>query len=42
MAHFGRLVTAMVTPFDDQLQIDYDKTERLIDHLLATGTETLV
>lgn len=42
MAHFGRLVTAMVTPFDDQLQIDYGKTERLIDHLLATGTETLV
>ncbi|WP_134686256.1 4-hydroxy-tetrahydrodipicolinate synthase [Brevibacillus migulae] len=42
MAHFGRLVTAMVTPFDDQLQIDYNKTERLIDHLLATGTETLV
>jgi len=42
VAHFGRLVTAMVTPFDDQLQIDYDKTERLIDHLLATGTETLV
>lgn len=42
MAHFGRLATAMVTPFDDQLQIDYNKTERLIDHLLATGTETLV
>jgi 4-hydroxy-tetrahydrodipicolinate synthase len=42
VAHFGRLVTAMVTPFDDQLQIDYEKTERLIDHLLATGTEALV
>jgi len=42
MARFGRLVTAMVTPFDDQLQIDFGKTERLIDHLLATGTEALV
>ncbi|NGQ94067.1 4-hydroxy-tetrahydrodipicolinate synthase [Brevibacillus sp. SYP-B805] len=42
MAHFGRLVTAMVTPFDEQLRIDFDKTERLIDHLLATGTEGLV
>jgi 4-hydroxy-tetrahydrodipicolinate synthase len=42
MARFGRLVTAMVTPFDDQLQIDFGKTERLIDHLLATGTEAIV
>ncbi len=39
---FGRLATAMVTPFDEQLQIDYAKTEQLIDHLLVTGTETLV
>lgn len=42
MARFGRLVTAMVTPFDEQLKVDYEKTERLIDHLLATGTEALV
>ncbi len=42
MARFGRLVTAMVTPFDEQLQIDFAKTERLIDHLLATGTEAIV
>lgn len=42
MAHFGSLVTAMVTPFDDQLQIDYGRTEQLIDHLLATGTTALV
>jgi len=42
VARFGRLVTAMVTPFDDQLQIDYDKTERLIDHLVATGSEGIV
>jgi 4-hydroxy-tetrahydrodipicolinate synthase len=42
VARFGRLVTAMVTPFDEQLQIDYDKTERLIDHLVETGTETIV
>ena len=42
MARFGRLVTAMVTPFNDQNQIDYDKTERLIDHLVATGSEGVV
>ncbi|GED70179.1 4-hydroxy-tetrahydrodipicolinate synthase [Brevibacillus reuszeri] len=42
MARFGRLVTAMVTPFNDQLQIDYDKAERIIDHLVATGSEGIV
>ncbi|MFS0553109.1 4-hydroxy-tetrahydrodipicolinate synthase [Brevibacillus sp. 179-C9.3 HS] len=42
MARFGRLLTAMVTPFNDQLQIDYDKTERLIDHLIANGTTGIV
>lgn len=42
MARFGRLVTAMVTPFNDQREIDYGKTERLIDHLLATGSEGIV
>lgn len=42
MARFGRLVTAMVTPFNEQLEIDYDKTERLIDHLVATGSEGIV
>jgi 4-hydroxy-tetrahydrodipicolinate synthase len=42
VALFGRLATAMVTPFDQQLQIDFEKTERLIDHLLSTGTDALV
>ncbi|MGG1661358.1 4-hydroxy-tetrahydrodipicolinate synthase [Brevibacillus sp. NRS-1366] len=42
MARFGRLVTAMVTPFNDQLQVDYEKTEHLIDHLIATGSEGIV
>ncbi|MED4780769.1 4-hydroxy-tetrahydrodipicolinate synthase [Brevibacillus choshinensis] len=42
MARFGRLVTAMVTPFNERLEIDYGKTEHLIDHLLATGSEGIV
>ncbi|MGC5324059.1 4-hydroxy-tetrahydrodipicolinate synthase [Brevibacillus sp. SYSU BS000544] len=42
MARFGRLATAMVTPFDEQLKIDYTKVERLVDHLISTGTETIV
>ena len=31
---FGRVVTAMVTPFNKQLQIDWDKTKELIDYLI--------
>jgi 4-hydroxy-tetrahydrodipicolinate synthase len=31
---FGRLVTAMVTPFDSALRIDWDQTARLIDYVI--------
>ncbi len=31
---FGRVVTAMVTPFDSNLQIDWKQTEKLIDYLI--------
>lgn len=31
---FGRVITAMVTPFDDQLRIDWEQTGRLIDYLI--------
>ncbi|WP_438350193.1 4-hydroxy-tetrahydrodipicolinate synthase [Paenibacillus sp. FA6] len=31
---FGRLMTAMVTPFDDRGQINWDETSRLIDYLI--------
>ncbi len=41
--NFGRLITAMATPFnDDSTSIDYKQTEVLIDHLIATGTETII
>lgn len=40
--NFGRLLTAMVTPFDEQGEIDFTKTKTLIEHLIATGTEGLV
>jgi 4-hydroxy-tetrahydrodipicolinate synthase len=32
----------MVTPFDDNLQIDYSKLDRLIEHLITTVTTTIV
>jgi 4-hydroxy-tetrahydrodipicolinate synthase len=31
---FGRVVTAMVTPFDDQLQVNWDQVEPLINYLI--------
>jgi len=31
---FGRLITAMVTPFNEQLNIDWDRTAKLIDYLI--------
>ena len=39
---FGRLLTAMVTPFDEKGALDLSLLPRLIDHLLTTGTEALV
>ncbi|OLN21338.1 4-hydroxy-tetrahydrodipicolinate synthase [Domibacillus antri] len=39
---FGRLITAMITPLNDKLEIDYEKTNHLIEHLIKTGTDTLV
>jgi 4-hydroxy-tetrahydrodipicolinate synthase len=32
--NFGRLITAMVTPFNEQLNIDWEITGRLIDYLI--------
>ncbi|GAA4871982.1 4-hydroxy-tetrahydrodipicolinate synthase [Paenibacillus vulneris] len=31
---FGRLITAMVTPFDANLQIDWDQVAKLMDYLI--------
>ncbi|MGP4065370.1 4-hydroxy-tetrahydrodipicolinate synthase [Oceanobacillus sp. M65] len=39
---FGRVLTAMVTPFDHTGEIDYDQTDILIEYLLENGTDGLV
>ncbi|MDJ0626203.1 MAG: 4-hydroxy-tetrahydrodipicolinate synthase [Candidatus Caenarcaniphilales bacterium] len=39
---FGRLITAMVTPFNHDLSIDFDSLEKLINHLIETGTESIL
>ncbi|MFS0689537.1 4-hydroxy-tetrahydrodipicolinate synthase [Sporosarcina sp. 179-K 8C2 HS] len=40
--NFGQIVTAMVTPFDAQGEIDFEATRNLIDHLIANGSDALV
>src|SRR5919202_786405 len=39
---FGRLLTAMVTPFKDDLSVDLDGAARLAQHLVETGTDGIV
>src|SRR5699024_5392630 len=38
----GQLLTAMVTPFNQNNEIDFDKTIRLLDHLNENGTDVVV
>ncbi|MBC8135983.1 MAG: 4-hydroxy-tetrahydrodipicolinate synthase [Fibrella sp.] len=39
---WGRVVTAMVTPFDERGEVDYLRAERLAHWLLSNGSESLV
>src|SRR5439155_16387098 len=41
-APIGRLLTAMVTPFRDDLSVDLDGAARLAQHLVETGTDGIV
>ncbi|MYL33199.1 4-hydroxy-tetrahydrodipicolinate synthase [Pontibacillus yanchengensis] len=40
--NFGRVLTAMVTPFDNGGNIDFDKTTKLLQHLIEHGSDGLV
>ena len=39
MAEIGRLITAMVTPFNDQGEVDYDQAKALAKALVASGSD---
>jgi 4-hydroxy-tetrahydrodipicolinate synthase len=39
---FGKVITAMVTPFDEDLKIDFKALEKLIEHLILNGSDTLL
>ncbi|WP_226658283.1 4-hydroxy-tetrahydrodipicolinate synthase [Pseudalkalibacillus hwajinpoensis] len=40
--NFGKVLTAMVTPFDRKGYIDFAKTEQLMNYLINNGTDGLV
>lgn len=40
--NFGQIVTAMVTPFNEHGDIDFEATRNLIEYLIANGTDSLV
>lgn len=42
MPEFGRLITAMVTPMNADLSVDYGRAAELARHLAASGSESLV
>jgi 4-hydroxy-tetrahydrodipicolinate synthase len=42
MMKFGQVLTAMVTPFDQQGKVDVNAVKNLVNHLIANGTDGLV
>lgn len=42
MENWGRLITAMVTPFDENLNVDYNRAIQLAKKLVSEGTTALV
>ncbi len=39
---FGQVLTAMITPFDDDGRVDYDRASRLAAYLVSHGSDGLV
>ncbi|MBZ4654176.1 MAG: DapA [Peptococcaceae bacterium] len=42
MSKFPRMITAMVTPFKDDLSVDYEGAQKLALHLIESGNDGLV
>ncbi len=42
MKELGRLITAMVTPFDEKGEVDYGQAAKLALALLASGSDGVV
>ena len=42
MAELGRLLTSMITPFDDEGEVDYQQARRLAQALVGSGSDGVV
>ena len=42
MKEIGRLITAMVTPFDEEGRVDYEQAKRLAKALLDSGSDGVI
>ena len=39
---FGRLITAMITPFDENRELDLPRTREFADRLVKGGTDSII
>lgn len=39
---FGSVITAMITPFKEDLSIDFASCEKLVNHLVSNGSDSIV
>ncbi len=39
---FGDVITAMITPFNEDLSVDYPALEKLVNHLINTGSDAIL
>ncbi len=42
MVNFGRVITAMVTPFTQDGRVNYDMAAKFAEHLISQGTESIL
>ncbi len=38
----GEVITAMVTPFDENLKVDFNALEKLVEHLINSGSDAIL
>jgi len=38
----GEIITAMVTPFKENYEVDYEALEKLVNHLIKTGSDSIL
>lgn len=38
----GEIITAMVTPFKENFEVDYESLEKLVNHLINTGSDAIL